>query len=173
MFKNAWFMVFCAAVAILGHGAVCATDRPAEKTAQMLHVDIPLKLSHANVVLNIDRVALNGDMPVAIGHLNLLVNDFSESNTQGHIVAIFHTDVGHVTLDDKAYNAARHVETGNPYKKLVVALMKRGVQIELCGATATANKWVNADLLPGVQVNVDAMGRLAQLVQEGYVQIKE
>ena len=51
--------------------------------------------------------------------------------------------------------------------------MKQGVQIELCGATAKAHHWVNADLLPGVMVNTDAMVRVTQLVQEGYVQIKE
>ena len=44
---------------------------------------------------------------------------------------------------------------------------------ELCGATATANSWGNVDLVPGVKVNTDAMGRLAQLGREGYVQIKE
>jgi len=78
-----------------------------------------------------------------------------------------------VTLDDKAHNAARHVTTGNPYKVLLAGLMKKGVQIELCGATAKAYNWVNGNLLTGVKVNSDAMVRLTQLGQEGYVQIKE
>ena len=51
--------------------------------------------------------------------------------------------------------------------------MKKGVQVELCGATAKAYYWGNDDLLPGVKVNNDAMVRLAQLGLEGYVQIKE
>jgi intracellular sulfur oxidation DsrE/DsrF family protein len=51
--------------------------------------------------------------------------------------------------------------------------MKKGVQVELCGATAKANNWSSEDLLPGVKVNTDAMVRLTQLGQEGYVQIKE
>jgi intracellular sulfur oxidation DsrE/DsrF family protein len=51
--------------------------------------------------------------------------------------------------------------------------MKNGVQIELCGATAKAYHWVNADLLPGVKVNTDAMVRLTQLGKEGFVPIKE
>jgi intracellular sulfur oxidation DsrE/DsrF family protein len=124
-------------------------------------------------VFNIDHLVLNGDMPFAIGHLYLLAQDFKNANTKGQIIAIFHTDAGHVTLNDKAYNAARHVTTGNPYKELLSGLMKEGVQIELCGATAKAQHWVNADLLPGVKVNTDAMIRLTQLREEGYVQIKE
>jgi intracellular sulfur oxidation DsrE/DsrF family protein len=51
--------------------------------------------------------------------------------------------------------------------------MKRGVQIELCGATAKAHGWGNADLLPGVKVNTDAMARTTQLVQTGFVKITE
>jgi len=51
--------------------------------------------------------------------------------------------------------------------------MKRGVHIELCGATAKAHGWGNADLLPGVKVNTDAMARTTQLVQEGFVKITE
>jgi intracellular sulfur oxidation DsrE/DsrF family protein len=65
------------------------------------------------------------------------------------------------------------VSTGNPYKELLADLMKRGVQIELCGATARAHNWGNADLLTGIKVNMDAMARMSQLVQQGFVQITE
>ena len=44
-----------------------------------------------------------------------------------------------------------------------------GVRIELCGATAKAHHWGNADLLPNIKVNTDAMARTTQLVQEGFV----
>ena len=88
-------------------------------------------------------------------------------------MAVFHTNAGHVTLNDDAYNAERNIATGNPYKGLVADLTKRGVQIELCGATAKAHKWGNADLLSGVKVNTDAMARTTQLVQEGFVKITE
>jgi len=46
--------------------------------------------------------------------------------------------------------------------------MEQGVQIELCGATATANHWVNKDLLPGVKVNTNAMVRVTELEQKGF-----
>ena len=49
--------------------------------------------------------------------------------------------------------------------------MEHGVQIELCGATAAANHWGNADLLPGVKVNTDAMARVTKLEQKGFTLI--
>lgn len=45
---------------------------------------------------------------------------------------MFHTNAGHVTLHDIAYNADRNIATGNPYKDVISDLQKRGVQIELC-----------------------------------------
>ena len=76
-------------------------------------------------------------------------------------------------LHDDSYNADRNIRTGNPYKELVGDLMKRGVKIELCGATAKAHNWGNEDLLPGIKINTDAMARTTQLVQEGFVKITE
>jgi intracellular sulfur oxidation DsrE/DsrF family protein len=174
MFKSGLSLVLFAAVLLVGVGAVYPENKAEVQSDRNLHIDIPAKLDkEANVAFNIDHLALNGDMPIALGHLEILVNDYRELNTKGRIIAIFHTDAGHVTLDDRAYNAARHVTTGNPYKGLIVGLMKKGVQVELCGATAKAYAWGNEDLLPGVKVNNDAMVRLTQLGLEGYVQIKE
>ena len=174
MFASGWSRVLCVATLFVGVGAVYPEDKAGVRSDRSLHIDIPAKLDkEANVAFNIDRLALNGDMPFALGHLALLVNDYRDLNTKGRIIAIFHTDAGHVTLDDRAYNAARHVTTGNPYRGLLASLMKKGVQVELCGATARANNWGSEDLLPGVKVNTDAMVRLTQLGLEGYVQIKE
>ena len=174
MFKSGWSRVLCVATLFVGVGAVYPEDKAGVQSDRNLHIDIPATLNkEADVAFNVDRLAFNGDMPIALGHLELLVNDYRELTANGRIIAIFHTDAGHVTLDDRAYNAARHVTTGNPYKGLLVGLMKKGVQVELCGATAKANNWSSEDLLPGVKVNTDAMVRLTQLGQEGYVQIKE
>ncbi|MCC5016044.1 MULTISPECIES: DsrE family protein [unclassified Legionella] len=60
-----------------------------------------------------------------------------------------------------------------PYKALVAELIKSGVHIELCGATAKAHNGVNADLLPNIKVTIDAMARTIQLVQEGFVKLTE
>ncbi len=76
-------------------------------------------------------------------------------------------------MNDDSYNAERKMANGNPYKKLLAELMKRGVEVELCGATAKAHNWGNEDLLPEIKVNTDAMARMSQLVQEGFIQITE
>ena len=138
-----------------------------------LHIDIPVKLTEVKVAFSIGALAFEGDLPASIFHLQLIENDIADWNAKSQVVAVFHTNAGHVTLHDIAYNAERNIATGNPYKGLVADLMKRGVQIELCGATAKAHKWGNSDLLPGIKVNTDAMARTTQLVQEGFVKITE
>ena len=85
------------------------------------------------------------------------------------MVAVFHTNAGQVTLHDQAYNADRNIATGNPYRQLVTDLMERGMQVELCGATAKAHGWGNADLIPRIKIDTDAMAQTTQLVQEGFV----
>jgi intracellular sulfur oxidation DsrE/DsrF family protein len=138
-----------------------------------LHIDIPVKLADVKVVFSVGALAFEGDLPASMFHLQLIENDIADWNAKSQVIAVFHTNAGHVTLHDIAYNADRNIATGNPYKGLVADLMKRGVQVELCGATAKAHGWGNADLLPGIKVNTDAMARTTQLVQEGFVKISE
>jgi len=138
-----------------------------------LHIDIPVLLPELKVAFSIAALAFEGDLPASIFHLQLITKDVAHWNARSRIVAVFHTNAGHVTLNHDAYNADRMVATGNPYEALVADLQKHGVQIELCGATAKAHNWGNADLLPGVKVNTDAMARISELTQEGYVQITE
>jgi intracellular sulfur oxidation DsrE/DsrF family protein len=145
---------------------VAASERP-------LHIDIPVKLSDVKMVFSIDALAFEGDLPASIFHLQLIENDIADWNAKSEVIAVFHTNAGHVTLHDSAYNADRNIATGNPYKELISELQKRGVQVELCGATAKVHNWGNADLLPGIKVNTDAMARTTQLVQQGFVKITE
>ena len=138
-----------------------------------LHIDLPVKLKEVKNVFSIGALAFEGDLPASIFHLQLIENDISDWNAKSEVIAVFHTNAGHVTLNDGAYNIERNIMTGNPYKGLVADLMKRGVKIELCGATAKVHHWGNEDLLPDVKVNTDAMARTTQLVQEGFVKITE
>ena len=140
---------------------------------KLLHIDTPVKLSEVNAVFSIGALELEGDLPASIFHLGLIENDIADWDAKALVVAVFHTNAGHVTLNDSSYDADRNVATGNPYKELVAALMERGVEVELCGATAKIHKWGNADLLPGIKVNTDAMARTIQLVQKGFVKITE
>jgi intracellular sulfur oxidation DsrE/DsrF family protein len=138
-----------------------------------LHIDIPVKLTEVKTVFSIGALAFEGDLPASLFHLQLIEGDVADWQAAAEVVAVFHTNAGHVTLHDDAYNVDRNVATGNPYRELVAELMERGVQVELCGATAKAHNWGNVDLLPGIKVNTDAMARTTQLVQEGFVKITE
>ena len=141
-----------------------------EKT---LHIDIPVKLAEVKIVFSVASLSFEGDLPASLFHLQLIVDDISNWKAKSQVVAVFHTNAGHVTLHDQAYNPDRNIATGNPDKKLVTNLMERGVQVELCGATAKVHGWGNADLIPGININTDAMARTTQLVQEGFVKISE
>jgi hypothetical protein len=122
-----------------------------------LRIDIPVRLTQLRIAFSIADLAFEGDLPASIFHLQLIANDIADWEGKAQVIAV-HTNAGHVTLHE-AYNTERTVATGNPYKQLLVELMKRGVEVE----------WGNEDLLPGIKVNTDAMARMSQLVQEGFV----
>jgi intracellular sulfur oxidation DsrE/DsrF family protein len=163
----------------IGFGATCSTNRADAQSDHALQIDIPVKLEKAKVVFDIGHLVLNGDVPFFTGDMDLLATDLNNWNVKGEVIAVFHGDAAYLVLNDDAYNANRHIQTGhpvntgNPYAKLLKGLMDQGVQIELCGATAAANHWGNADLLPGVKVNTNAMVRVTELEQEGFTMIYE
>jgi intracellular sulfur oxidation DsrE/DsrF family protein len=138
-----------------------------------LQIDIPVKLSGLKIAFSIAALAFEGDLPASIFHLQLITQDVADWKANNEVIAVFHTNAGHVTLNDEAYNTERMVATGNPYKELIAGLVERGVRVELCGATAAVHHWGNTDLLPEIKVNTDAMARMAQLAQDGFVQIAE
>jgi intracellular sulfur oxidation DsrE/DsrF family protein len=76
-----------------------------------------------------------------------------------------------LVLNDESYNQNRHASTGSRFKEALNGLMQKSAQLELCSATAKGNDWGNANLLPGVKVNINAMVRLTQLEGEGYTLI--
>jgi intracellular sulfur oxidation DsrE/DsrF family protein len=143
------------------------------KAPNPLRIDIPVALPSLRVAFSVPALTFEGDLPASIFHLQLLKTDAEDWKADAEIVAVFHTNAGHVALNDQAYDAERNVATGNPYRRLVAELQRRGVQIELCGATARIHQWGNADLLPGIKINTDAMARMTQLVQEGFVAVTE
>src|SRR5712664_4328807 len=96
-----------------------------------LHIDIRVNLAEVKVVFSIASLSFEGDPPASLFHLQLIVNDISDWNAKSRVVAVFHTNAGHVTLHDQAYNTDRNIATGNPSKKLVADLIERGVKVEL------------------------------------------
>ena len=143
------------------------------KPERKIHIDLPVKLTQVKAVFSIASLSFEGDLAASLFHMGLIVGDVADWNAKSEIVAVFHTNAGHVTLHDAAYNQDRDISTGNPYKGMVADLQKRGVKIELCGATAKAHNYGNEDLLPNIEINTDAMSRTVQLVQEGFVKISE
>jgi hypothetical protein len=84
-----------------------------------LHIDIPVKLAEVRVALSVPALAFEGDLPASIFHVQLIENDIADWKAKAQVIAVCHTNAGHVTLNDKAYNAERNVATGNPYKGFV------------------------------------------------------
>jgi len=161
--------LFCIFWLVIATGSLSAQDN----SEPALHIDVPTTLEKANVVIDFGHAVYLGDLPFALADVNLLATDVHDWSAKGQIIVVFHGDAAYLILNDETYDANRHVSTGNPYKKILNSLMARGVQLELCGATAKGNRWGNANLLPGVKVNVNAMVRLTQLEQEGYTMIYE
>lgn len=140
---------------------------------RQLHIDTPVTMENVKVVFSVASLSFEKDLPAALFHMGLITGDVADWKAKSDIVVVFHTNAGHVSLHDEAYNKERNISTGNPYRKLVTDLMDIGVRVELCGATAKAYGWVNADTIPGIKINTDAMSRLIQLVQEGFIKISE
>jgi len=179
MFKNRWLVTLFVTSFFISFVALHARNSADSKPVQTLHIDVPVKLDKANVVVDIGHLVLVGDMPFFIGDMDLLASDLRDWNVKGQVIAVFHGDAAYLVLNDASYDANRRVQTGhpvktgNPYGKLIAGLMEQGIQIELCGATAAANHWVNKDLLPGVKVNTNAMVRVTELEQKGFTLIYE
>lgn len=159
-----------AAIAFLA-AAPAAFAGDAAPATSAIHVDIPVKLTSAKVVFNIDQPLMSGDMPVGIGHMAMMAKRFKEDGTKGTIIGVFHSAAGYMLLNDAAYNRVRKIATGNPYKAMIAKLIADGVQIEECAVTMKNNGWGNADLLPDVKVNAGANLRIVELVQQGYVML--
>ena len=152
-----------------------ACTSPASTTnaaeSEEVRIDVPVHLSEARVVFNLDHLAFDGDEPIGLQFINVMVERFRSSPINWQIVAIFHGPNGYMALADTSYDRVRHWKNGNPYKDQIVALQAAGVQIELCAETMRLNDWRNADLLPGIKVNSGANLRLIELIQQGFVEI--
>jgi len=151
---------------------VAAGDDKNSPTDLPIRIDVPVQLEQANVVFNMNHFVMRGDMPVGLRYMDALSKRLAEAGTKGQIIGVFYSQAAHFTLTDKAYNAYRNVASGNPYKEVIANLIKQGVQLEECAVSMENNHWTNDDLLPGVKVNTDAVRRLIQLEQQGFVQIQ-
>jgi hypothetical protein len=66
-----------------------------------LHIDIPVKLAEVKLAFSVPALAFEGDLPASIFHLQLIENDIADWNAKAQVIAVFHTNAGHVTLNDR------------------------------------------------------------------------
>jgi intracellular sulfur oxidation DsrE/DsrF family protein len=137
-----------------------------------LQIEVPVTLSEAKVVFNLDHPVFSGDEPIGLQFLRVMVERFRADHTNAQIIAIFHGGAGYMGLGDAAYDRVRNWSHGNPYKDQILALQQAGVRFEECGETMQMNHWGNADLLDGIKPNTAANYRIIQLVQQGFVQLQ-
>src|SRR6266849_5608716 len=101
-----------------------------------LHIDIPVKLSEVKVAFSVPALMFEGDLPASIFHLQLIENDVANWNAKAEVIAVFHTNAGHVTLKDR-----NHLGLGVPvgdvvFNKLKVEYGSRQIPFEHQGRDA-------------------------------------
>lgn len=87
-----------------------------------------------------------------------------------HAVLVVHGTAGQELLRDAAYRD-RNGGTSNPNAELIARLIDAGVQVVLCGQTASSRNLPRDQLLPRVQIALSAMTALITLQNEGYALI--
>ncbi|GAA5266641.1 hypothetical protein ACOSOMT5_P3070 [Acidiphilium sp. MT5] len=152
--------------------SVAVPSLAASTPANKITITVPVVLKHADVVFNMDHLAFAGKMPTGMLYMHLLSQRMKQNHVPGHIVGVFHSLAAYMLLNNKSYDAFKHVTTGNPYSATIANLQKQGVDIEECAYSMGVHHWGNDNLLPGVQVTTGAVGRIVELTQQGYVQIQ-
>jgi hypothetical protein len=93
--------------------------RPQYFDEHALHIDIPVKLDDVKTVFSVGSLALEGDLPASIFHMKLILGDIGDWGAKSEVVAVFHTNAGHVMLNDVAYNAERISRPEIPIENLL------------------------------------------------------
>jgi hypothetical protein len=69
-----------------------------------LHIDIPVTLTEVKIVFSVASLSLEGDLPASLFHRHLIVDDIPNWKARSQVVVVLHTNAGHVTLHNQAYN---------------------------------------------------------------------
>lgn len=69
-------------------------------TVKPLRIDIPIRLNELRIAFSIADLAFEGDLPASIFHLQLITKNIADWNAKARVIAIFHTNAGHVTLHE-------------------------------------------------------------------------
>jgi hypothetical protein len=134
-----------------------------------LHIDIPVTLPELKVAFSVAALGFEGDTGL---HLSSSAHRERRRRLEGQ--GPNHSGVSYQRGPrDVARLGVQHRPHGVDWQS-VQATCGRTDETRSAGralrATAAVHHWGNEDLLPGIKVNTDAMSRMSQLVQEGFVQ---
>ena len=152
------------AQAVIGYGAFTplpqAGEQPAPQRDYRVIVDLTQGGPDDKPLKGLERVARLTNMLAANG----------VPAERRKIVVVMHGGASLASLSDAAWAARGKGET-NPNSSLVRALTAAGVQVRLCGQSMVANGLTEADLEPGVQVDLAALMTVIHHQQAGYALI--
>ncbi len=152
------------AQAVIGYGAFTplpqAGEQPDPQRDYRVIVDLTQGGPDDKPLKGLERVARLTNMLAANG----------VPAEQRKIVVVMHGGASLASLSDAAWAARGKGET-NPNSTLVRALTAAGVQVRLCGQSMVANGLTEADLEPGVQVDLAALMTVIHHQQAGYALI--
>lgn len=75
-----------------------------------LSIDIPVKLTEVKIVFSIPSLSFEGDLPAAIFHMGLVVDDVADWKAKSQAIAVFHTNAGHVTLRECVQHRSQYFD---------------------------------------------------------------
>ncbi len=141
-----------------GPTAPVQTDTPLAKDAQFkIAFDVAKKADAGKLNRTIESAARFINMHVAAG--------IPAENIK--LAIVVHGGAS-VDLTRQDIYGARNEGATNGSADAIAVLQKHGVAFHLCGQSAAAYKIANADLLPGVKMDLSAMTAHALLQQQGY-----
>jgi len=112
-----------------------------------------------------DPTVINQNIESAARFLNMQArNGIKPENLK--LAMVLHGSGIHSALNDESYSNRFVVPNSN--KELIVALVKAGVDIYVCGQSAAYNGYTAEDFLPGIKMAVSAMTVHVRLQQDGY-----
>ncbi|NNK27459.1 MAG: DsrE family protein, partial [Flavobacteriaceae bacterium] len=116
-----------------------------------------------------DKSVVNKYIETAARFLNMHANE-GMSNDQLHVAMTIHGGAWQDVLDNDAYKEKYGVD--NPNSKLIAQLNEAGVDIILCGQTASFRGMKKEHINPNVKMALSAMTALLQYQANGYKFIK-
>jgi intracellular sulfur oxidation DsrE/DsrF family protein len=164
-------------VALLAAGLALGTAArgaraPAPK-GPAVRVDIPVTLQKADLVFDMGgKPSLDKGEPMALRAMKGLSEQFAKDGVPHRIVAVFYGPSTAMVLKSGVYDRKEHATGANPFKAAIEKLQAQGVAVEVCAVSLEKQGLGNTDLLPGVKVTSNALLRIIQLQQEGYVRVR-